>query len=367
MLEERLAYLQDVYRITGRKFGYFLRHVAAGTLTERRKAPSASTSLWNLEYEPDFAKGRRLYEVAKRKAWNPQTDITWTPIDDTKPLLRDEYWGAAQMGLTDCLSLSEREVLARRETGWVLSQLLHGEQGSLLICAQLVNMRPDMDGKLFLASQVMDEARHIEVFRRYLDRMEVFPVDLNVKFIIDSILGTPNWHKKAIGMLVLVEGYAMGAFSYAKRVNTDPCLNQVLDLVMQDEGRHVGFGIDSIAEEVSHVDEAERHELEDYAFSLCRTLFLGRERGGFRSQIDLYWQSGGERMGLNRADFDHAAVTNRAMNEFQNDVFQNHLMANLKRLNLLSERIAPRYAGLGLGAALASDPVLARSQDTVVR
>src|SRR5438105_1327640 len=78
MFEERLAYLQDVYRITGRKFGYFMTQVATGGLTKRREAPSASTSLWNLDYEPDFAKGRKLYELAKRKTWNPETDIDWT-------------------------------------------------------------------------------------------------------------------------------------------------------------------------------------------------------------------------------------------------------------------------------------------------
>lgn len=348
MLEERLTYLQDVYRITGRKFGYFMRQIANGSLISRRQAPSASSSLWNLEYEPDFAKGRRLYEVAKLKTWNPNTDIDWVPLAPDQALVKEDFWPAAQMGLTEVLAEDEVLELNRRERAWALSQILHGEQGSLLLCAQLVNMRPDMDGKLFLASQVMDEARHIEVFTRYLERLEIFEVDFNVKFIIDSLLGTPNWHKKAVGMLVLVEGYAMGAFNYTKRSNLDPCLDQILEFVMQDEGRHVGFGIDSIAEEVATLSEAERQELEDYAFSLCRTLFYGRERGGFRSQVDLYWQTARGRMNLSRAEFEKAAVTNRAMNDFQHEVFHNHLMANLKRLRLLSERIAPRYEALGL-------------------
>ncbi|HEX2910458.1 MAG TPA: ferritin-like domain-containing protein [Chloroflexia bacterium] len=349
MLEDRMAYLQDVYRITGRRFGYFMAQVANGSLTRKRKAPSATTSLWNLEYEPDFAKGRKLYDLAKRKAWNPETDIDWNNKSAKDSLLtKDEYWGAYQMGLTEVLSEEETVELNRRERAWVLSQILHGEQGSLLLCAQLVDMRPDMDGKLFLATQVMDEARHVEVFTRYLKELEIFPVDMNIKFIIDSLLGTPDWHKKAIGMLVLVEGYAMGAFSYTRRSNLDPLLDQILEFVMQDEGRHVGFGIDSIAEEVSHLDEAKRRELEDYAFSLCRTLFYGRERGGFRSQVDLYWESSRGRMGLNRPEFEKAVVTNRALNDFQEDVFHNHLMANLKRLRLLSERVAPRYAELGL-------------------
>ncbi len=349
MFEERLAYLQDIYRITGRKFGYFMLEVAKGTLAKKRVAPSSSSSIWNLEYASDFPKGRKLYDLAKRKAWNPETDIDWTlhlPAD--QPFTQDEYWSAAQMGLTAVLSEEERLELSRREIAWIVSQLLHGEQGSLLICAQLVNMRPDMDGKLFLASQVMDEARHVEVFTRYLERLELFQPDINIKFIIDSLLGTSNWHKKAIGMLVLVEGYAMGAFSYAKRFCQDPCLVSILELVMQDEGRHVGFGIDSIAEEVSQLSEAEKNDLEDYAFSLCRTLFFGRERGGFRSQVEMYWQMSKGRTGMNFADFEHEAVTNRAMHDFQFDVFHNHLMANLKRLGLLSERVQGEYRGLGL-------------------
>ena len=349
MIEERLAYLQDVYRITGRKFGYFMRRVADGTLTDRRQAPSAASSQWNLEYAPDFAKGRKLYEVAKRKTWNPATDIDWSLSPRAAFLCKDEYWTAVDIGLADLLSDEERLELNRRERAWLFSQLLHGEQGSLLLCAQLVDMRPDLDGKLFLASQVMDEARHVEVFRSYLAGLEVFGVDLTVKFIIDSLLGTPNWHKKAIGMLVLIEGYALGVFNYAKRSNLDPCMDQILEFVTQDEGRHVGFGIDSIAAEVAELSEADRRELEDYAFSLCRTLYFGRERGGFRSLVNLYWETSRGRMGLSRAEFDHLCASNRVMNDFQYEVFHNQLMANLRRLNLLSDRMTPRYQALGLG------------------
>ncbi len=349
MLEERLNYLQDVYRITGRRLGYFLAQTITGNLVKRREAPNTSASLWNLEYDPDFAKGRKLYELAKRKAWDPAIDIDWNNTIGAGVLpLRPEFWSAAQMGLTDVLSEQEVIALSHRESGWTLSQILHAEQGSMLICSQLVDMRPDMDGKLFLASQVMDEARHIEVFRRYLERMEVHPMDFNIKFIIDSILGMNNWHKKAIGMLVLVEGYAMGVFNYLHRISLDPCINSILELVMQDEGRHVGFGIESIAEEMHDLKPAERRELEDYAFSLCRTLFFGRERGGFRGQVELYWQASQGRMGLSHNEFETAAVTNKAMNEFQNDVFHNHLIANLKRIQLISDRIAPQYHELGL-------------------
>jgi hypothetical protein len=348
MFEERLAYLQDVYRITGRKLGYFMLQTATGSLVKRKQAPNSSASVWNLEYSPDFAKGRRLYDLAKIKAWNPATDIDWsqTISPDVVPF-RQEYWSAAHMGLTSVLTEQETVSLSHQESGWAISQILHAEQGSMLICSQLVDMRPDMDGKLFLASQVMDEARHVEVFRRYLDFLTVHPVDFNIKFIIDSILGTNNWHKKSIGMLVLVEGYAMGVFSYLRRMSLDPCINSILELVMQDEGRHVGFGIDSIAEEMDRISPAERRELEDYAFSLCRTLFFGRERGGFRSQVELYWQASKGRMGLSRADFEVAAVTNWAMNDFQQDVFHNHLIVNLKRLKLLSARVRPLYQELG--------------------
>ncbi len=349
MLGEQLAYLQDVYRITGRKFGYFMKEVAAGSLTKRRQVPSSSRTLWNMEYEPDFAKGRKLYELAKRKTWNPQTDIDWNNCASTdQPLVGDEFWSAAQMGLADVLTAQERLELNRREMAWVISQLLHGEQGSMLICAQLVDMRPDMDGKLFLASQVMDEARHTEVFRQYLEGKELFSPDINIKFIIDSLLATSNWHKKAIGMLVLIEGYAMGVFSYVKRNNLDPCLTQILEFVMQDEGRHVGFGIESIAEEVKLLGEKQRQELEDYAFSLCRTLFYGRERGGFRSQVEMYWEASKGRMKLSRSEFEKAAVTNRAMNDFQYDVFNNHLAVNLARTGLFNERVKPKYQLLGL-------------------
>ena len=178
-----LSHLQDLYRIAGGRLGWFVMRAARGDITRVRETPAAANVRWNLDYERDFPKGERLYNAAKKRAWDPQNDIDWS--QGTRPdegLIADEHWVAHAMGLADLLGEEDRVQLNRRSVGWVMSQLLHGEQGSLLLVSQLCDMRKDIDGKLFLASQAMDEARHIEVFKRYLggETREVGAIDVNI-------------------------------------------------------------------------------------------------------------------------------------------------------------------------------------------
>jgi hypothetical protein len=198
-------------------------------------------------------------------------------------------------------------------------------------------MREDLDGKLFLASQAMDEARHIEVFRRYLQANRLFaPIDPGMKAVIDSMLAQPSWRKKAIGMLIVVEGYAMGVFAFMRRSATDPLLERILALVMQDEGRHVGFGIESIAAEARDCPAREW------------SLYHARERGGMRSSLDHYWKFGRDRMGLSRAEFDDRALESAVAHRFQHELFHDTLIPSLAKLGLLDGPIASEYRELGI-------------------
>ena len=46
---------------------------------------------------------------------------------------------------------------------------MHGEQGALICTAKIVETVPWIDAKYYASTQVMDEARHVEVFAKYLD------------------------------------------------------------------------------------------------------------------------------------------------------------------------------------------------------
>ncbi len=345
------SYLQDLYRIAGGRLGWFLARAARGDIARVRETPSSADVRWNLEYQPDFARGERLYHAAKRAAWDPRSDVDWTLRSRRdEGLIADEHWVGHAMGLADLLDERERVEFNRESVLWVMSQLLHGEQGSLLLVSQLCDMRADMDGKMFLAAQAMDEARHIEVLRRYLTENGFFaPIDPTMKAVIDSMLAQRSWRKKAIGMLIVVEGYAMGVFTFMRRSTSDPLLERILSLVMQDEGRHVGFGIESIAAEARDCPAREWRELQNYAFSLIRSLYHARERGGMRSSLDPYWRFGKDRMGLSRAAFEDLALDNAVARRFQHELFHDTLLPSLEGLGLLDGPIAREYRKLGIG------------------
>ncbi len=353
MLGNTLSHLQDLYRIAGGRLGWFVKRAARGDITRVRETPAAANVRWNLDYERDFPKGERLYNAAKKRAWDPQNDIDWS--QGTRPdegLIADEHWVAHAMGLADLLGEEDRVQLNRRSVGWVMSQLLHGEQGSLLLVSQLCDMRKDIDGKLFLASQAMDEARHIEVFKRYLaERNLLAPIDPNMKAVIDSMLTQTDWRKKAIGILVIVEGYAMGVFTFMRRATTDPLLRRILELVGQDEGRHVGFGIEAMADAARDCSARQWRGLQNYAFSLFRSIYHGQERGGFRSSSEQYWRFGEGRMGLTRDAFEKAMLVNEVARNFQHDLFHDTLVPSLEKLGLLDGPIAKQYQTLGIQTA----------------
>jgi hypothetical protein len=350
VIGKTLSYLHDLHRIAGDRLGWFLVRAVRGDITRVDRTPAAADVRWNLEYRPDFARGERLYQMAKRNAWDPRSDVDWSHrASGEEGLIADEHWVGHAMGLADLLNERERLRFNRESVGWVVSQLLHGEQGSLLLVSQLCDMRGDLDGKLFLAGQAMDEARHIEVLRRYLVENGLLAgIDPNMKAVVDSMLSQPNWRKKAIGMLIIVEGYAMGVFRFMRRSTTDPLLARILDLVMQDEGRHVGFGIESIAAEAKDCSAPEWHELQRYAFSLVRSIYHARERGGFRSSMDQYWRFGRDRMGLSRDAFEDRALATGVARSFQHELFHDTLVPSLQKLGLLDGPIAKMYLTLGL-------------------
>ena len=133
---------------------------------------------------------------------------------------------------------------------WRMSQFLHGEQGALLCTGKIVVTTPWIDAKYYAASQVMDEARHVEVFARYLDTKldGHYPVNANLQLLIDDVLGDSRWDMTYMGMQIMIEGLALAAFGFMHHVTQEPLLKQLLRYVMSDEARHVAFGVLSLQE-----------------------------------------------------------------------------------------------------------------------
>ena len=286
------------------------------------------------------------------EGWDPKRDIKWDRrLGRDELAVNEDAFLALNLGFDDLVDEETLVELSHVEVEWNISQILHGEQGALMLASQLVNHHRDLDGKLFLASQAMDEARHIEVFTRYLEPGRVHDIDFGVKIVIDAFLSTDNWRKQAIGMLVLVEGYALGTFAVTKEITRDPVLIEMLKFVMRDEGRPVGFGLDVIKSSVDELSEEERAEIEDFAFALVRSVAFSRNSGGgFHDLIRMYWQHLGPRVRreMTYKELEELMVTSDLMNAFNDIVFNENLLPNLNRLGMLTDRSRPKYEAMGL-------------------
>ena len=276
---------------------------------------------------------RKLYEKAKVGQWNATTDLPWeTEVDLEKVVSADQ--AAFQSGLTP--DHYDGTVVAKwgpkewldfgiDQRRWTLSQFLHGEQGALLCTAKIVETVPWYDAKLYASTQTMDEARHVEVFHRYIDEKLLggFQVNAHLRMLLDDIIQDSRWDMTYLGMQVMVEGLALAAFGFLHQMTEEPLLKQMLRYVMSDEARHVAFGVLSLKEVYEGMTDQEMKDRQEFAFEAAI-----RMRDRFLSQE--VW----EKHGVNPRD-----VVPLVLNDPTRDVFQQMLFSkivpNCKKLGLL--------------------------------
>jgi len=244
----------------------------------------------------DYEKGarpklNRLYEKAKTSMWNGETDLPWeTPVDQEAVVLANAMSNGG--GLTGGMDLTgtpfekwgdkEWIQLGVESQNWTLSQFMHGEQGALICTARIVENVPWIDAKYYAATQVMDEARHVEVFAKYLDTKLSghYPINAHLKMLLDDIIADNRWDMTYLGMQIMVEGLALAAFGFIHQLTTEPLLKQLLRYVMSDEARHVAFGVLSLQDYYKELSQAELHERQEFAFEAAvrmRDRFLQQE------------------------------------------------------------------------------------------
>ena len=243
----------------------------------------------------DYEKGRRpkldkLYEKAKKTQWNGQTDLPWeTEVDQEKLVVANALQngglnGGVDVSGTPFAKWGDKEwiQLGVESQNWTLSQFMHGEQGALVCTAKIVESVPWIDAKYYAATQVMDEARHVEVFSKYLDDKLSghYPINAHLRMLLDDIIADERWDMTYLGMQIMVEGLALAAFGYMHQMTTEPLLKQLLRYVMSDEARHVAFGVLSLQEYYSQLTAAELRERQEFAFEAAvrmRDRFLQQE------------------------------------------------------------------------------------------
>src|SRR3954447_13094178 len=225
-------------------------------------------TIFTWDYERSRVPLMKLYEKAKTSQWNASTDLDWS-IDVDPEKVADEL---GQGGTARFQALAEAEGSPVKHFGdkeWrqvgvelqnsLLSQFMHGEQGALLCTARIVETVPWIDAKYYAATQVVDEARHVEVFARYLDeKLEGrYPINAHLKMLLDDIISDSRWDITYLGMQIMVEGLALAAFGFMHQMTTEPLLKKLLRYVMSDEARHVAFGVLSLQDYYANLTDAE--------------------------------------------------------------------------------------------------------------
>jgi len=289
----------------------------------------------------DYEKGARpalnkLYEKAKNSQWNGETDLDWSiEVDPTAMLMGMQgsnnagpFLALAEMEGSPFKNFGDKEweELGMESMNWRLSQFMHGEQGALICTAKIVETVPWIDAKYYASTQVMDEARHVEVFAKYLDEKLTgyYPINAHLKLLLDDIIEDSRWDMTYLGMQIMVEGLALAAFGFMYQIVDEPLLKQLLRYVMSDEARHVAFGVLSLKEYYAELSDAELRERQEFAFEAAvrmRDRFLQQE----------VW----DRMGIDKRKVMHMMLQVPPEEMIFQQMLFSKIVPNCKKLGLL--------------------------------
>jgi hypothetical protein len=301
--------------------------------------PTSFDLCYTWRYDTVRQELRNLYEKAKREQWNATTQLPWqTSVDPESELVPDFQIPVYGTHIWEKLTPGDIRKLRREALSWTLSQFMHGEQGALLATAQIVDATPLIESKFYAASQVMDEARHVEVYSRYLrEKLSgAYPINRHLRALLDQILTDSRWDMKYLGMQIMVEGLAMAAFGYMHKMCNEPLLTELTHYVMRDEARHVAFGVLSLSDYFQDLSAAERREREEFLYEGCR---LMRDR--------LLMEDVWEVMGWPVDEVRQIVLHSPQMQEFRKMLFSK-VVPNVKRLGLLTPWVRERFAELGI-------------------
>ncbi len=289
----------------------------------------------------DYAKGKRpqlnkLYEKAKSSQWDGEKDLDWSIDVDVEKVVSElsvaqpgDQWvreRGEEVGIFKNWSDKEWLQLGIEGMNWRMSQFMHGEQGALICTARITETVPWYDAKLYAATQVVDEARHVEVFAKYLDTKlnGFYPINAHLEALLNDIIRDSRWDMTYLGMQVMVEGLALAAFGFLHMLTNEPLLKNLLRYVMADEARHVAFGVLSLKEAYDGMGAAEIRERQEFAFE-----------AGIRMRDRFLAQEVWERMGVDvRKMVQIQLALPNEYKDFQRLLFSK-IVPNCKKLGLL--------------------------------
>jgi P-aminobenzoate N-oxygenase AurF len=291
------------------------------------------------EYEDERAKLLSLYDKGKKQQWDAATRIDWSQnLDPENPQeIDDRLIPIFGSSLWNKLADKEKVHLRHHQQAQTLSQFMHGEQGALMAAARIVQTVPDLDAKFYAATQVMDEARHVEAYARLLNEKlgMAYPITPGLKALLETVLTDRRWDMTYLGMQILIEGLALAAFQRIRDYAKNRLAASVNAYVMQDEARHVAFGRLALRDFYPQLSDAERAEREEFVVEACYHM---RDRF---NQKELW-----ENLGLPVKDAIEAAMTSENMRLFRKRLFS-RIVPTVKDIGLWGEKVQKAFADMG--------------------
>ncbi|WP_406283004.1 ferritin-like domain-containing protein [Embleya sp. NBC_00896] len=304
------------------------------------EVPASGAARFNWEYDEGRDRLLALYAKGKDKQWDAARRIEWDlPVDPMDPLgLPEELHTLHGTRSWNMMSQAERDELGRHGIAWQFSQFLHGEQGALICSARIAESVPDLDAKFYAATQVMDEARHAEVYARFLKEKVglYYPINPSLKSLLDDTLSDARWDMPYLGMQVLIEGLALAAFGMLRDITTVALPKQILAYVMQDEARHVAFGRMALRDYYRELTDAERGEREEFVVEGC---YLMRDR----LRDEEVW----ENFQIDKAEAREATENSEYLREFRRLLFS-RIVPCIKDIGLWGPKVRTTFAEMGV-------------------
>jgi hypothetical protein len=320
--------------------------------------PGAFPTVFEWEYEAGTESLRRLYEKGKNLQWNATSRIDWSQdLDPENPQgLPDEGIAIFGSPVWEKLTQRERATVRHHVQAWSNSQFLHGEQGALICTAKIVQQVPSIDAKFYAATQVVDEARHVEAYARLLhEKFELaYPITPPLKRLLHDVLSDSRWDMTYLGMQILIEGLALAAFANIRDMAQNRLAAAVNAYVMQDEARHVAFGRLTLRDYYPQLTQAERDEREEFAVEasyLMRDRFLGEE----------VWDT----LGLPTEECMAWASRSETMQQFRSALFS-RIVPTIKDIGLWGPKIRRAYSNMGVLAFADVDTEALQANDEAV-
>ncbi|MHA6289583.1 ferritin-like domain-containing protein [Maricaulis sp. CAU 1757] len=339
-----------------------------GSLRELYPMPDIDKN-WSVPQEFDatfdfeYGEGRgtlmHLYQKGKDMQWDAVNRIDWDlELDFENPMqLPDEGIALHGSPMWEKMTKKERIEFRRHAQAWNISQFMQGEQAALICAAKIVESVPDLDAKFYAATQVMDEARHVEAYQKLMKKFGVaYPMTEPLRQLVDQALRDSRWDFTYLAMQVVIEGLALAAFGTIRDLAQNPLAKMVNAYVMEDEARHVAFGRLSLRDYYPQLTQAERDEREEFLVEACyhmRDRFQARE---------VY-----ETMGLPVEECIAWAEQSEMNKLFRTLLFQ-RIVPVVKDIGLWGPKIQAAYADMGVLHYADQDlDELARQDEAVAR